>query len=46
MIGASMVVPGPRITTGHIARIGPALGVCFRDPDGNDLGPHRVDVPA
>jgi catechol 2,3-dioxygenase-like lactoylglutathione lyase family enzyme len=29
---------GPLITTGHIARMGPALGAWFRDPDGHTLG--------
>jgi catechol 2,3-dioxygenase-like lactoylglutathione lyase family enzyme len=29
---------GPLRTTGHIARIGPARGASFRDPDGNFLG--------
>ena len=35
---------GPLITTGHIARIGPALGAWFRDPDGNFLGLRQADV--
>lgn len=29
---------GPLTTTGHIARMGPARGAWFRDPDGNFLG--------
>jgi catechol 2,3-dioxygenase-like lactoylglutathione lyase family enzyme len=29
---------GPLATTGHIARIGPALAAWFTDPDGNTLG--------
>ncbi len=29
---------GPLKTTGHIARIGPARGAWFHDPDGNTLG--------
>ena len=29
---------GPLVTTGHIAKIGPARGAWFRDPDGNTLG--------
>ena len=29
---------GPLKTTNHIARIGPARGAWFRDPDGNTLG--------
>jgi catechol 2,3-dioxygenase-like lactoylglutathione lyase family enzyme len=35
---------GPLITTGHVARIGPALGAWFRDPDGNYLGLRQADV--
>ncbi len=34
---------GPLITTGHVARIGPAWGAWFRDPDGNTLGLRQVD---
>ena len=29
---------GPLQTTDHVAKIGPALGAWFRDPDGNTLG--------
>jgi len=29
---------GPLQTTNHVAKIGPALGAWFRDPDGNTLG--------
>ncbi|MFL5688319.1 MAG: VOC family protein [Chloroflexota bacterium] len=29
---------GPLVTTNHVARIGPALGAWFQDPDGNTLG--------
>jgi hypothetical protein len=32
---------GPLVTTGHIAQIGPARGLWFRDPDGNTLGPRQ-----
>jgi catechol 2,3-dioxygenase-like lactoylglutathione lyase family enzyme len=35
---------GPLITTNHVARIGPALGAWFRDPDGNYLGLRQADV--
>lgn len=35
---------GPLVTTNHIARIGPALGAWFRDPDGNFLGLRQADV--
>jgi catechol 2,3-dioxygenase-like lactoylglutathione lyase family enzyme len=35
---------GPLTTTGHIARIGPARGAWFRDPDGNTLGLREADV--
>jgi catechol 2,3-dioxygenase-like lactoylglutathione lyase family enzyme len=34
---------GPLATTGHIARIGPARGAWFRDPDGNTLGLREAD---
>ncbi|HEY4189424.1 MAG TPA: VOC family protein [Candidatus Limnocylindrales bacterium] len=34
---------GPLKTTGHVARIGPALGAWFRDPDGNFLGLRQAD---
>jgi catechol 2,3-dioxygenase-like lactoylglutathione lyase family enzyme len=34
---------GPLTTTGHIARIGPARGAWFRDPDGNTLGLRQAD---
>jgi len=34
---------GPLKTTGHIARIGPAQGAWFRDPDGNFLGLRQGD---
>ena len=29
---------GPLITTNHIARLGPARGAWFHDPDGNTIG--------
>ena len=29
---------GPLVTTDHIARLGPARGAWFHDPDGNTLG--------
>jgi catechol 2,3-dioxygenase-like lactoylglutathione lyase family enzyme len=35
---------GPLITTGHIARMGPARGAWFRDPDGNTLGLREADA--
>jgi catechol 2,3-dioxygenase-like lactoylglutathione lyase family enzyme len=35
---------GPLITTTHVARIGPALGAWFRDPDGNFLGLRQADL--
>ena len=35
---------GPLVTTNHVARIGPALGAWFRDPDGNYLGLRQADV--
>jgi catechol 2,3-dioxygenase-like lactoylglutathione lyase family enzyme len=35
---------GPLITTNHIARIGPALGAWFRDPDRHILGLRQADV--
>jgi catechol 2,3-dioxygenase-like lactoylglutathione lyase family enzyme len=35
---------GPLITTNHVARIGPALGAWFRDPDGNYLGLRQADL--
>jgi catechol 2,3-dioxygenase-like lactoylglutathione lyase family enzyme len=35
---------GPLITTDHVARIGPALGAWFRDPDGNYLGLRQADA--
>ena len=35
---------GPLITTNHVARIGPALGAWFRDPDGNFLGLRQAEV--
>jgi catechol 2,3-dioxygenase-like lactoylglutathione lyase family enzyme len=34
---------GPLTTTNHIARIGPARGAWFRDPDGNHLGLREAD---
>ena len=34
---------GPLKTTNHVARIGPALGAWFRDPDGNFLGLRQAD---
>ncbi|HEV3233580.1 MAG TPA: VOC family protein [Candidatus Dormibacteraeota bacterium] len=34
---------GPLQTTDHIARIGPARGAWFRDPDGNTLGLREAD---
>jgi catechol 2,3-dioxygenase-like lactoylglutathione lyase family enzyme len=34
---------GPLKTTNHVARIGPALGAWFRDPDGNYLGLRQAD---
>jgi catechol 2,3-dioxygenase-like lactoylglutathione lyase family enzyme len=34
---------GPLITTNHVARIGPALGAWFTDPDGNTLGLRQAD---
>jgi catechol 2,3-dioxygenase-like lactoylglutathione lyase family enzyme len=34
---------GPLQTTGHIARIGPARGAWFHDPDGNTLGLRQAD---
>ncbi len=34
---------GPLQTTGHIARIGPARGAWFQDPDGNTLGLRQAD---
>jgi catechol 2,3-dioxygenase-like lactoylglutathione lyase family enzyme len=34
---------GPLKTTDHVARIGPALGAWFRDPDGNYLGLRQAD---
>jgi catechol 2,3-dioxygenase-like lactoylglutathione lyase family enzyme len=34
---------GPLQTSGHIARIGPARGAWFRDPDGNHLGLRQAD---
>ena len=34
---------GPLVTTGHIARIGPARGAWFTDPDGNTLGLRQAD---
>ena len=33
---------GPLQTTNHVARIGPALGAWFRDPDGHSLGLRQV----
>ena len=35
---------GPLVTTNHIARIGPALGAWFRDPDGNFLGLRQANA--
>ncbi|MEA2547565.1 MAG: hypothetical protein QOI00_22 [Chloroflexota bacterium] len=35
---------GPLVTTNHVARIGPALGAWFRDPDGNFLGLRQADA--
>jgi catechol 2,3-dioxygenase-like lactoylglutathione lyase family enzyme len=35
---------GPLQTTGHIARIGPARGAWFHDPDGNTLGLREADA--
>jgi catechol 2,3-dioxygenase-like lactoylglutathione lyase family enzyme len=37
---------GPLKTTYHVARIGPALGAWFRDPDGNFLGLRQADEGA
>jgi catechol 2,3-dioxygenase-like lactoylglutathione lyase family enzyme len=34
---------GPLQTTGHVARIGPARGAWFHDPDGNVLGLRQAD---
>ncbi len=34
---------GPLQTTGHIARVGPARGAWFKDPDGNTLGVRQAD---
>jgi len=34
---------GPLKTTNHVARIGPAFGAWFRDPDGNFLGLRQAD---
>lgn len=34
---------GPLQTTGHIARIGPARGAWFQDPDGNTIGLRQAD---
>jgi catechol 2,3-dioxygenase-like lactoylglutathione lyase family enzyme len=36
---------GPLQTTGHIARMGPARGAWFRDPDGNVLGLRQAADP-
>ena len=33
---------GPLQTAGHVARIGPAWGAWFHDPDGNTLGLRQV----
>jgi catechol 2,3-dioxygenase-like lactoylglutathione lyase family enzyme len=32
------ITEGPLVTTNHVARVGPALGAWFHDPDGNTLG--------
>jgi catechol 2,3-dioxygenase-like lactoylglutathione lyase family enzyme len=36
---------GPLATTDGIARIGPARGAWFRDPDGNVLGLREGEIP-